>query len=94
MHLLRAGQIACRLLEKHSKFDRDNVRRLTGVGGMTAVSRGLGPVSRETNGEASAGSAPRDSADGTEYSGRHFRLPDGVDGLMHSPSRRWTRHVL
>ena len=67
MHLLRAGQIVCRLLEKHGKFDRDNVRRLTGVGGMTAVSRGLGPVSRETNGEASAGSAPQDSADGTEY---------------------------
>ena len=66
MHLLRAGQIACRLLEKHSKFDRDNVRCLTGGGGMTAVSRGLGPVSRETNGEASAGSAPQDSADGTE----------------------------
>ena len=44
MHLLRAGQIACRLLEKHSKFDRDNVRRLTGVGGMTAVSRGAGAV--------------------------------------------------
>ena len=65
-HLLRAGQIACRLLEKHGKFDRDNVCRLTGVGGMTAVSRGLGPVSRETNGEASAGSAPQDSADGTE----------------------------
>lgn len=42
MHLLRAGQIACRLLEKHGKFDRDNVRRLTGVGGMTAVSRGWG----------------------------------------------------
>ena len=42
MHLLRAGQIACRLLEKHSKFDRDNVRRLTGVGGMAAVSRGRG----------------------------------------------------
>ena len=60
------GQIACRLLEKHGKFDRDNVRRLTGVGGMTAVSRGLGPVSRETNG-ASAGSAPQDYADGTEY---------------------------
>ena len=67
MHLLRAGQIACRLLEKHGKFDRDNVRRLTGVGGMTAVSRGLGPVSRETNGEAPAWSAPQDSADGTEY---------------------------
>ena len=67
MHLLRAEQIACRLLETHGKFDRDNVRRLTGVGGMTAVSRGLGPVSRETNGEASAGSAPQDSADGTEY---------------------------
>ena len=58
MHLLRAGQIACRLLEKHGKSDRDNVRCLTGVGGMAAVSRGLGLVSRETNGEASAGSAP------------------------------------
>lgn len=67
MRLLRPGQIACRLLEKHGKFDRDNVCRLTGVGGITAVSRGLGPVSRETNGEASAGSAPQDSADGTEY---------------------------
>ena len=52
------GQIACRLLEKHGKFDRDNVRRLTGVGGMTAVSRGRRLVSRETNGEASAGSVP------------------------------------
>lgn len=29
IHLLWAGQIACRLLEKHGKFDRDNVRRLT-----------------------------------------------------------------
>ena len=38
--------------------DRDKVRCRTGVGGMTAVSRGLGLVSRETNGEASAGSAP------------------------------------
>jgi len=56
MHLLWAGQIACRLLEKHGKSDPDNVRRLTGVGGMAAVSRGL--VSRETTGEASAGSAP------------------------------------
>ena len=58
MHLLWAGQIACRLLEKLGKSDRVNVRCLTGVGGMTAVSRGLGLVSRETNGEASAGSAP------------------------------------
>ena len=58
IHLLRAGQIACRLLEKHGKSDRDNVRCLTGVGGMAAVSRGLGLVSRETNGEASAGSGP------------------------------------
>ena len=31
MHLLRAGQIACRLLEKHGKFDRDNVCRLTAL---------------------------------------------------------------
>ena len=42
MHLLRAGQIACRLLEKHGKFDRDNVRRLTGVDGMVAFPGGLG----------------------------------------------------
>ena len=52
------GQIECRLLEKHGKSDRDNVRRPTGVGSMAAVSRGLGLVSRETTGEASAGSAP------------------------------------
>ena len=58
MHLLWAGQIECCLLEKLGKFDRINVRRLTGVGGMAAVSRGLGLVSRETNGEASDGSAP------------------------------------
>ena len=58
MHPLWAGQIECRLLEKHGKSDRDNVRRPTGVGSMAAVSRGLGLVSRETTGEASAGSAP------------------------------------
>ena len=58
MHLLWAGQIECRLLEKHGKSDRDNVRCLTGVGGMAAVSLGLRLVSRETNGEASAGSGP------------------------------------
>jgi len=45
-------------LEKLGESDRVNVRRLTGVGGMAAVSRGLRPVSRETNGEASAGSVP------------------------------------
>ena len=58
IHLLWAGQDGCRLLDKHGKADRDNVRCLTGVGGMAAVSRGLGLVSRETNGEASAGSVP------------------------------------
>lgn len=42
MHLLWAGQIACRLLEKHGKFDRDNVRLRTGVSGMAAVSWVLG----------------------------------------------------
>ena len=42
MHLLWVGQIACRLLEKLGKSDRVNVRRLTGVGGMAAVSRGRG----------------------------------------------------
>ena len=42
MHLLWAGQIGCRLLEKYGKSDRDNVRFLTGVGGMAAVSRGWG----------------------------------------------------
>jgi len=31
IHLLRAVQIACRLLEKHGKFDRDNVCRLTAL---------------------------------------------------------------
>ena len=31
MHLLWARQIGCRLLEKHGKSDRDNVRCLTGV---------------------------------------------------------------
>lgn len=29
-------------MEKLGKFDRVNVRRLTGVGGMAAVSRGWG----------------------------------------------------
>ena len=58
MHPLWAGQIECRLLEKHGKSDRDNVRRPTGVGSMAAVSRGLGLVSRETTGKAPAGSAP------------------------------------
>ena len=58
IHLLWAGQIECCLLEKLGESDRVNVRRLTGVGGMAAVSRGLRPVSRETNGEASAGSVP------------------------------------
>jgi len=42
IHLLWAGQIVCRLLEKLGKSDRVNVRRLTGVGGMAAVSRGRG----------------------------------------------------
>ena len=42
IHLLWAGQIECRLLEKYCKSDRDNVRCLTGVGGMAAVSRGWG----------------------------------------------------
>ena len=42
MHLLWAGQIACRLLEKLGKSDRVNVRCLTGVGGMANVSRDRG----------------------------------------------------
>lgn len=42
IHPLWAGQIGCRLLEKYGKSDRDNVRCLTGVGGMAAVSRGWG----------------------------------------------------
>ena len=42
MHLLWVGQIACRLLEKLGRSDRVNVRCLTGVGGMAAVSRDRG----------------------------------------------------
>ena len=58
IHLLWAGQVGCRLLEKYGKSDRDNVRCLTGVGGNGSRFSGLGLVSRETNGEASAGSVP------------------------------------
>lgn len=42
MHLLQSARTSCRVLDKLGESDSDNVHRLTGVGGMAAVSRGRG----------------------------------------------------